>query len=128
MITWLLFISAELLRNLYYIAGKKVSPDYDGSVIIRVFFGVVVLFKENPYLDPVGSSFTLLPALPFAVWQIASFYLLFDPILNIVRGKKWNHRGENSGKFFDKLPLPVWYGLKIVTLGLFIYTSIILLR
>lgn len=126
MIYWLIFISLELWRNYYLIEKQKIKPDYGGSFIFRAFFGMVCLIIANPYFDPAGNPLTILQALPFAVFQLSSFYLLFDPILNLLRGKKWDYKGKDSG-WLDKLPIGFYYALKIVCLAGLITSLIILL-
>lgn len=125
MIFWLLFISLELYRNYFLIEKKKVKPDYMGSFCYRVFFGAVCLIIANPNFDPAGDPFTIIQALPFFIFQLSSFYLLFDPLLNLLRGKKWNYRGEDSG-WLDKLPLWAYYALKVICLAGLVYSTIIL--
>lgn len=115
MTLWTLAITLELLRNLFLIVGRKRKPNYAQSFVIRFFGGLSVLIIEYPQFDPLGSPITILLALPFVVFQITSFYLLFDPVLNLIRGKAWNYRGKDSG-YLDRSPLWAYWSLKILCL------------
>jgi hypothetical protein len=126
MTLWLLYIASCLLYSLNKIEIRKKRPDYTVAIIWRVFFGIVICIVVNPFLDP-GNPFTLLPAWPFAAWQISSFYLLFDPSLNLLRGKPLFYRGKDSGTL-DSLPLWAYYALKIICLIALIVTTIILIQ
>lgn len=58
-------------------------------------------------------------AIPVVAFEVSSFYLLFDPILNKLRGKHWLHRGKDSGwldPLFNKLGTPFYVTVKIFTL------------
>lgn len=123
---WLLYITSCLAYNYHKIVIRKKRPDYLTANIWRTFWGAVIWFKANPYLDPVGNPLTIWLATPFAVWQLTSFYLLFDPSLNLLRKKSMFYQGENSG-WLDSLPKPVYYSLKALCLIGFLYTSFILL-
>jgi hypothetical protein len=48
-------------------------------------------------------------------FQVASFYLTFDAILNFWTGDKWNYQGKSSG-YLDKLPMWAYLGLKVLCL------------
>lgn len=48
-------------------------------------------------------------------FQVASFYLSFDIILNAITGDKWNYQGKSSG-YLDKLPMWAYLGLKALCL------------
>jgi len=66
---------------------------------------------------------------PFLGFTAGSFWLLFDPILNLMRGKSLFYIGTNSqiDKFGLKYPILYW-GLKIVTVGITIYSFIVLTK
>lgn len=120
MIWWLIFIAAEIARNYILIVPLKTRPHYGWSFIFRVCGGAFFLFYHYP--DPATMGF---PPLYYALFQVTSFYVLFDLILNLLRGKAWNYRGKNSGEL-DKLPDTKYYLLKAGCLVILILTSILL--
>lgn len=112
MIFWIVFISLELLRNYILIEKRKINPNYLGSFMFRAFFGLVGIPLMYPEFDPLGGAFW--GAIPAVAFEVSSFYLLFDPILNKLRGKHWLYRGKSSG-WLDKLGLPFYITLKVFT-------------
>lgn len=93
---WLIFIAVEAHRNYYLIEIKKERPIYSQSFIIRGLAGLIygILFF-NPQ--------SMLEYLPVFLYQLSSFYLLFDLTLNILRSKPLLYVGEHSGWFFDNI-------------------------
>ena len=123
---WLVYILLCVAYNYVKIEKRKKRPDYLVANVWRVFFGAVFLIASNPNFDPVGNPFTIIQALPFSVFQVTSFYILFDLLLNLLRGKKWNYKGKASG-YLDSLPMWAYYTLKIVCLVGLVNSIIILL-
>lgn len=122
MLIWLLFIGLELYRNYYLIKIKRLKPIYIQSFIIRAVSGILISIST----DPFGLWTNIIEVIPFIVFEITSFYILFDPILNILLGNKWNYKGLESG-WFDSLSLPMYYIMKILSLiGLIISTIILI--
>lgn len=109
---WLAFIAWEVRRNYRIIEVHQERPDYLNSFGVRCFFGTLSLFLMCQSWDPAYFD-TWIEAFPAIVYELTSFYLFFDVSLNIKRGKPWNYRGENSGMVFDKLPVWVYYILKV---------------
>lgn len=118
MIHWILAICIEILRNLYWIVGRKIKPVYPNSLRWRIFGGLVVFIWINKEFDQ--PTFDILT---FGVFQITSFFLLFDLGLNLVRNLRWDYQGTESG-WTDKLNKGPYYALKIACLILFILSSI----
>lgn len=112
--TWIAFIAFEVIRNFALIKWLKLKPHYGWSTIIRFFSGIGYLFAYYP--DPLTMGF---PPWNYALFQITSFYLLFDLTLNFLRGKRWDYRGKDSGVFFDKLSKRKYYLLKGACLVIF---------
>lgn len=112
MIYWFLFILLEVLRNYVIIEKRRIRPNYGGSFCLRAFFGAVCLIIANPDFDPLvnGREYW-----PFVVFECTSFWLLFDPLLNLSRKKPLWYKGKNSG-WLDKLPVGVYWSLKILAL------------
>jgi hypothetical protein len=115
-IGWLLYIALCVGYNYWLIEIEKKHPNYLGANIWRCFWGVVFLIGMNPDFDPANYLlYQLLKVFPTAVYEAASFYLLFDPSLNIARRKPALYRGAHSG-WLDSLPVDIYYVLKIVSL------------
>jgi len=107
MILWLLYPIIEAFAQAYFIKlGNK--PNYLQLFIIRGFaatmFGALVVQPE-PYL----------PGILMFIFQVSSFWILFDPILNKLRGKPFTYKGKDSG-WLDKLPTSIYWSLKVVAL------------
>ena len=115
MIYWFSFIALELLRNYVLIEKRKTKPDYLDSFVLRSFFGLVGIPIMHPEFDPLGDYTTIWQAIPIVCFEVSSFYLLFDPILNKLRGKPALYRGKASG-YLDSLGLPYYITLKVFTL------------
>jgi hypothetical protein len=125
MIFWFLFIALEITRNYILIVSLKLRPHYGISGLIRFGFGAIFLFKAHPEFDPLGDVTTIFPTVIYGLFLWSSFYALFDPILNISRGKPVMYKGENSGPL-DALEKHKYYLLKAGTLVIFILSSIVL--
>lgn len=122
MIIWLIFIGLEIYRNYFLIKKKKVKPIYIHSFIIRAISGILIAIST----DPFGLWLNIIQSVPIIVFEITSFYILFDPILNKLLSNKWNYRGLESG-WFDSLPLPIYYIMKILCIIGLIVSIIILI-
>lgn len=121
---WLLYIALEIFGHYAWITWWKQRPRYDLVVMIRFAAGAVFLLKRHPEFDPLGDPSTIWPALVYFVFQFSSFYLLFDLILNLLRGKAWDYRGKNSGAYFDKgswTRYYTWKALSVVGLIVSMY-------
>lgn len=127
MMTWLIFIAAEIYRNWYIIEKKKSTPNYLQSFIIRAMAAII----HGAYLDMVYNVFgdvsgygywDLIKLLaPVFIFQASLFYTLFDPILNKLRDKPFTHLGK--GNWLDRLLQKsdmVYWLLKVAALFLFI--------
>ncbi|GIV35412.1 MAG: hypothetical protein KatS3mg031_2947 [Chitinophagales bacterium] len=112
---WLLFIYLEALRNFYIIEIKKMVPNYLESFIIRGIAAIVhgVLLHVQTWDD---YKFIF-------VFQISSFYLTFDFILNWMRGKEMFFLGKNNAidRFLRERPL-LHIFVKTVALALTIFS------
>ena len=119
MIWWIGYIAFDLWRNWHRTVKVKKSPDYLGNFMYRAFFGLVFIFIIYPDFAPFWDNSTIWWAIPVVAFEVSSFYLLFDPILNKLRGKHWLYRGKKSGwidKLFIKLGTPYYVTLKVFTL------------
>jgi hypothetical protein len=125
-LVWLFFIKYEVWRNYTLIEVEKERPNYLASAGIRTFLGAVCLAIMFPDLN-IEQWNGWLAAWPYVVFEISTFYLLFDPWLNNKRGLEWNYRGQHSGWFFDRIHLVGYYTMKVLCLIGFLYTSILIL-
>jgi len=99
MILWIIYILAEVLIQSYLIDKKNWKPVYFQLFVIRGMAAIV----HGIYLDVSPETY-----LPVIVWQVCSFWILFDLGLNIARGKAWYYRGKTSG-WLDRIPSGVIY-------------------
>ena len=127
MIYWLSYIASCIAYNWYRIEKRGIEPTYFNSNWARGVFGIVGLVITYPYFDPLGDYTTIWKAMPVVGYEMSSFYLLFDPILNILRGKPVLYRGKTSG-YLDKLGTTYYITLKVFTLIILIITIYALLR
>lgn len=100
---WILFIAFEIWRN-RRMRLKKEKPNYFKSFGIRGMAAIVhgsAVVAVNDWSE----------ALPTIGFQVASFYLVFDFILNAITGDRWNYQGKSSG-YLDRLPMWAYVGLK----------------
>lgn len=122
---WLLFIAWEVRRNYRIIEVHKERPDYLNSFFVRVFFGFLSTALMCQTWDP-GYWSTWIQAVPAIVYELSSFYLVFDVWLNIRRGKPWDYQGDNSGIFFDHLPKWLYYSLKVLCVIALVVSIVVL--
>lgn len=105
---WIIFIGLEIARNYWLIEKKKTRPIYLQSFVIRgmaaIFHGIIV-----------GVA-TWQDYLPVFIFQITSFWLLFDIGLNLARKKPLIYKGETSG-YLDSLHPILYWVLKLVSLA-----------
>lgn len=122
MIVWFIFIAFEIARNWYIIERSKARPNYLISFIFRGMAAIahgIMLDVSNP--DEWW---------PVLIFQVTSFFVLFSPILNIIRGKDFDYLGETSG-WLDKIGLKrpaIYWSAYGICLFIFIYFLSILLR
>lgn len=90
----LLLIGVEVWRNYYIIEVKKKRPNYLLSNILRV----VVLILLN-FLYERGFSLSL----ELSLLALGLFAVLFDPILNLSRGKPLLYYNYKTGAWLETL-------------------------
>src|SRR3546814_12647066 len=95
MIYLFLFIILELARNYVLIEKRKIRPNYPGSFVLRAFFGLLCIILTYEDFDPLVNG---LDYWPFVVFECTSFWLLFDPILNLARKKPLGYSGESKDR------------------------------
>lgn len=122
---WLIFVVLEITRNYILIEVLKLRPHYGYSAIIRFGFAAIFLFWRHPEFDPLGDVTTIFPSTVYALFQWSSFYILFDPILNLLRGKPVFYQGEHSG-YTDGLSSPKYLMLKAASLVILILSTIVM--
>lgn len=111
MIYWFIFITLEIYRNYYLIIKKKTKPVYFQSFIIRGLAGIIhgsLIIQVESWKE----------AIPIILFQVTTFWIIFDVVLNLLRGRKWWYEGEHSG-YLDHLPL--WSNLSLKGILVIIY-------
>lgn len=115
MLYWLIYILLE-----GYIQGKLIKKGYK-PIYLMVFLvrGIFSILQGGLILDVQYDTWQYPILLGF---QICSFYIIFDPLLNLFRKEKWDYEGKTSG-YLDKLPKIWYYSLKLVCLfgAIFLY-------
>lgn len=107
----------ELVSDWYRIEINGKDDTHDLDVIIRIVLCVGVGWLTHTFFD----TKTITQGAVFA----GLLFAVFSPVLNIMRGKSWRHRGK---EFFDKIwetyttPLSeIFFRLWFVYLGVEIY-------
>jgi hypothetical protein len=117
MILWIIFIAIEVARNYYLIEVKKSRPIYIQSFLIR---GIAAIL-HGVYFDVQSMT----EYVPIFIFQILSFWWLFDISLNLVRGLSIIYKGDNSG-WLDSIPTRYYWALKIsvTVFGIWLYSTL----
>lgn len=118
---WIVFIAGEAYRNYWMPKRQGKRPNYLGNFMYRSFFGLVCFIMMNPDFDPLYDLRTVWQGRWIAGYQVSSFYLSFDPLLNAFMKRRWNYKGKNSG-WLDKLSMGLYYSLKIACVILLGYS------
>lgn len=116
MILWLIYPIVEAFAQFHYIK-KGDKPNYLQLFIIRGFFAIVfgaIIVQPETYLES---------AYMFA-FQVTSFWLIFDPLLNKLRGNPFTYKGKDSG-WLDKLPDWIYWSLKVIALIVYVISYIV---
>lgn len=124
--TWFLFILFEVGIHLLWIECFKKRPRYDIVRVWRFGWGCAFLFWYHPEFDPLGDVTTIFPAATYFIFQVSSFYLLFDPLLNLVREKPIDYRGKESGFLDPRLSRRNWWILKGACLVVMVLTLFVM--
>ena len=110
---WLAYIIIDATTNWYLIEKKNIRPNHDLFGWIRLVALVVI-----------GLAIGVKIGVDLFVWGLfcwSSFWVLFDIVLNLMRGKSWNYIGitdgedANSDEFGLKHPYLFWAS-KIIAL------------
>lgn len=103
MITWLIYPILEALIQYVWIEKVKHRPDYQFVWMVRgaAFFtwAIWMVMRIDIYYDVQTYRDTLWIALPLLFWAPTTFFLIFNPLLNKLRGKELNYKGKDSGMF-----------------------------
>ena len=121
---WLGFIRLEVGRNYQLIEVEKERPNYLHSFGFRAFFAIACLALMAQNFDPFVEWKR---SLPFVIYEVTSFYLAFDFLLNKRRGKAWDYQGSQSG-WLDSLGKEYYYYLKILCAILFVCSVFFIFR
>lgn len=89
---WFLYPLAEAIAQRFtYFKANPIRPNYLMLFLIRGIAAII----HAALLDVQPNPWYQWPAL--LLFQIGTFWLLFDPILNMLRKKKFSYEGINSG-------------------------------
>jgi hypothetical protein len=105
---WIIFILADAFVNFYQIEKVKTVPNYYQSTIIRGMASILHgILANSQSLDDFKWLF---------LFQITSFWLIFDLTLNKLRKKPLFYVGSNSliDRFFRKKPVWILVFAKVV--------------
>lgn len=107
-ILWLIYILLDALVHWYLITKRKVDINHLIATVVRAWLFILIGITI-----PITES-TLWPWLLFTT---SSFWNIFDPVLNLFRGKSLFYRGKNSliDRFGRSAPIMYW-SLKILFL------------
>lgn len=120
MLYWIIAIGIEVCRNYYLIEKLKERPNYLTSFGIRCFLGLLaIILTFGDQFDPVVTG--IKDYIPYIIFQVTSFWLLFDIFLNLSRDRPIGYKGKNSG-WLDKLPTAYYWLFKGIALITMIYT------
>lgn len=116
---WFVVIGVEIYRNYYMIERSKERPNYTLSFILRgmaaIFHGI--LFSPSNWVE----------YFPVFIFQVTSFWILFDLGLNILRNEAIFYTGRDSG-LLDKVgKFPLTYLLLKVAAFTLLVLSIIVI-
>ena len=107
MFLWLLYILFEARLQAYLIDHKGWKPNYIQLFITR---GIVSILHGVILDTQAGWEYPVL-----VVFQTTTFWIGFDLLLNLFRGKPWNYKGKDSG-WLDSLPDDIYWAGKVSAL------------
>jgi branched-subunit amino acid transport protein AzlD len=140
LIVWIVII---LLHNTldYFVTRDGNKPDYVKYGILRsmcavVHGALVLLLFEDAYTNYSDLKQLLLTWLPYAGYQVLSFWLIYDPVRNAwARGGKladliyFDHKEKDSG-WVERLSAwagkPFYYTLKLSALVICIWCIVLI--
>ena len=110
---WLIYPVAEAFIQTELRSEHGWKPNYLQLFVIRAFFAIIhgaILDTQGGYWGVFDWEWATL-----ITFQFTSFWLIFDLLYNYLNGTHLLYRGEESG-WLDRMPLPLWYIGKIVSL------------
>lgn len=121
---WILIVVLTTFIH-YWMISRNVKPIYLQWFVIRAIAAIlhaILADVSNVNLTLEG----MIDYWPLFFFQISSYYLIFDPLLNRLRGLTWIYKGKDSG-WMDKLPHKWYIAVKILCIVVFGVSCIILL-
>ncbi|OPZ93157.1 MAG: hypothetical protein BWY74_01254 [Firmicutes bacterium ADurb.Bin419] len=115
MLFWLVYILSEALVQDKYIK-RGWNPHYLTLFFIRGVFSTIHAFSIG---ITCWKEYVIL-----LLFQICSFWTIFNPLLNKLRDKDWDYQGSEKGGsgWLDDLPKQAYYILRIFTfLGMILF-------
>lgn len=109
--SWILYPIMEAIIQSYLIEEKNWKPNYLMLFTIRGMFsivhGIIMNVEPYPWYDyPV-----------VVLFQCFTFWIVFDVVLNVLRGKEVEYRGKTSGWLDRLIPEFLYWTLKTLALA-----------
>jgi hypothetical protein len=118
MIAFIALLAFELARNWYVIAKLKQTPNHARGWALRVLVILFVSFfkfdLESQDVVIFGRFFSGIPVttILYCLGCGMAFWFPFDVLLNVSRGKVWNHTGTVAK--LDRFKSDAWWIVKAV--------------
>jgi len=97
---WIVFVLGVAVYHYYLIEVRQERPNYFLWFVIKAMAAII----HGIFFDPYGPE-DYVTWLPVLIFQVTSFWVIFSPVLNLMRGLSFWYLGKNSGwidKFFLK--------------------------
>jgi hypothetical protein len=118
LLLWFLYIFGEAYgQSIFFKKDESFKPDYRILWIIRGIFSIL-----HGILLQIKVEFYELEPLYMIGFQMCSFWILFDLILNELRGKPWHYIGGSDSSKFDRIaPIPYWILKAFALIGVVLF-------
>jgi hypothetical protein len=115
---WFIYIIGEAFTQGYYFREEEsYKPDYRILWLFRITSSILHAIVLQIKWEFYGWDYPIVVG-----FQMCTFWILFDPILNKLRGKKLTYRGGSDSSAFDRIaPVPYWIFKSIAFIGIFIF-------
>lgn len=125
LIIWLELVVIITFIHHYMIKEMETRPIYMQWWIIRGLAAIIhAVISDEVNIE--WSIEALVDYWPMLIFQVSSYYLIFDPLLNKLRKLTFIYRGLHSG-WMDRLPMPAWVAVKVCCVGGLAYSLFTLL-
>jgi hypothetical protein len=115
---WFLYIIGEAYgQSIFFKKSESFKPDYRILWIFRGFASIL-----HGIALQINSELTELQYVYLVGFQLCTFWILFDLILNKLRGKKWHYIGGSDSSKFDRIaPIPYWILKAFALIGVVLF-------